>query len=80
MVLNDRMQGNLSNGVRQMLGRMPQWLRADLSSRDALLKERAEDALFAMIVATLREPPAGEPASLPTSSSPTDTSAQAAGV
>lgn len=53
------MQRRLSNIVRQMLGRIPQWLRVDLSSSDALLRERAEDALSAMIVAALAEPDTG---------------------
>ncbi len=39
-----------------MLGRIPQWLRVELSSSDAMLRERAEDALSAMIVAALAEP------------------------
>lgn len=47
------MQGDLSNGIRQMLGRMPQWLRVDLSATDVMLRERAEDALSAMIMAAL---------------------------
>ena len=28
---------------------MPQWLRVDLSAPDAMVRARAEDALFAMI-------------------------------
>lgn len=47
------MQDDMAKSVRQMVERMPQWLRADLSSTDALLRGRAEDALFAMIVAAI---------------------------
>lgn len=39
--------------IRQMVGRMPQWLRAHLSATDPMLRERAEDALSAMIVAAI---------------------------
>ncbi len=56
MVLVDPMQRDVSDGVRQMLGRIPQWLRVELSSSDAMLRKRAEDALSAMIIAALAEP------------------------
>ena len=55
MVLVDPMQRAVSDGVRQMLGRIPQGLRVDLSSSDAMLRERAEDAPSPMIVAALAE-------------------------
>ena len=45
------MQEESSNSVRQMVERMPKWLRVDLSSADPMLRQRAEDALFAMIAA-----------------------------
>ncbi len=54
--LGRSMQRDVSDGVRHMLGRIPQWLRVQLSSSDAMLRERAEDALSAMIVAALAEP------------------------
>tara|TARA_B100001105_G_C22198380_1_gene360042 strand:- start:287 stop:460 length:174 start_codon:yes stop_codon:yes gene_type:complete len=47
-----------SESVHCMLKRLPQWLRADLASSDAQQRERAEDALFAMITACLV--PAGQ--------------------
>jgi len=56
MALIDLMQRDISDGVRHMLGRIPQWLRVQLSSSDAMLRERAEDVLSAMIVAALAEP------------------------
>ena len=37
--------------VRDMVRRIPQWLRGDLSAIDPMLRERAEDALAAMIAA-----------------------------
>ncbi|NOW48685.1 hypothetical protein FHW96_004875 [Novosphingobium sp. SG751A] len=33
----------------EMVKRLPQWLRSDLCSSDTLLRERAEDALIAML-------------------------------
>ncbi len=45
-----------SNSIRHMVERIPQWLRADLSSTDPMLRGRAEDALFAMIVAATDSP------------------------
>jgi hypothetical protein len=69
MVLVDRMQRNVSDGVRHMLGRIPQWLRVELSSGDAMLRERAEDALSAMIVAALAEPIAAAEPVLPSAPS-----------
>lgn len=49
--------------IRRLLKRLPQWLRADLISVDALQCERAEDALFAMTMAcpgAANSPQAGE--------------------
>ena len=69
MVLVDPMQRDVSDGVRHMLGRIPQWLRVDLSSSDAMLRERAEDALSAMIVAALAEPVAAAEPVLPSAPS-----------
>ncbi|SES07207.1 hypothetical protein SAMN05518866_13638 [Sphingobium sp. YR768] len=39
--------------VHRLLKRLPQWLRSDLASSDPLLRERAEEALFAMTIACL---------------------------
>lgn len=47
------MQEGTSKSIRQMVEHMPHWLRVDLSSTDATLRDRAEDALSAMIVATV---------------------------
>ncbi len=69
MVLVDPMQRDVSDGVRHMLGRIPQWLRVELSSSDAMLRERAEDALSAMIVAALAEPVAAVEPVLPSAPS-----------
>jgi hypothetical protein len=68
MVL-DPMQNEVSNDVRQMVGRIPRWLRGDLASTDTRLRERAEDALSAMIIAALAEPGAFA-VSLPPPSAP----------
>lgn len=37
--------------VRDMVRRIPRWLRCDLNASDPMLRERAEDALVAMIAA-----------------------------
>ena len=39
-----------SDALRHMIERMPRWVRTDLSSADAGLRERAEDALLAMLL------------------------------
>ncbi|WP_176593489.1 hypothetical protein [Sphingobium sp. EM0848] len=39
--------------LRDMVRRIPQWLRADLNAMDPMLRERAEDALVALIAASL---------------------------
>lgn len=47
------MPKDASGDIRQLIERMPQWVRADLSARDAMTRGRAEDALFAMIDAAI---------------------------
>jgi len=51
-----------SDNVRARLApaiqKMPRWLRHDLGSSDAALRQRAEESLFAMILAVVEE--AGE--------------------
>jgi hypothetical protein len=49
------MQNEVHQAVRQMVGRIPRWLRGDLASSDPRLRERAEDALAAMLIAALDE-------------------------
>jgi hypothetical protein len=48
-----------SNDLRRLIGKIPHWIRTDLSSHDAAWRERAEDALHAMLSAVLgaEEPP-----------------------
>lgn len=38
------------NNLRELVSRLPAWLRADLSTTDAQRRERAEDALVAIIL------------------------------
>jgi hypothetical protein len=45
-----------SDHLLGLIRRMPEWVRTDLSSKDAALRERAEDTLAAMLR------PAGEKA------------------
>lgn len=61
------MQEYSSNSIRQMVERMPQWLRADLSSTDSMLRGRAEDALSAMIIAAIDTANTAQAPSLPAS-------------
>jgi hypothetical protein len=39
--------------LNEMVKRLPQWLRSDLCSSDISLRDRAEDALIAMIAVQL---------------------------
>lgn len=41
--------------VNQVLGRAPEWVRLDLSSKEPLVRRRAEETLAAMITAALHE-------------------------
>ena len=43
--------GQATSALRDLVGRIPQWLRNDLNATDSMLRERAEDALVAMIAA-----------------------------
>jgi guanyl-specific ribonuclease Sa len=65
------MQENPSKSIRQMVKRMPQWLRVDLSSSDALLRGRAEGALSAMIVAAIDATKPANATTLPIDGEPT---------
>ncbi|MBY8825515.1 hypothetical protein [Sphingomonas colocasiae] len=47
------MQKSISQDLRELIAKMPQWLRTDLSSADPGLRERAEDTLHAMLTAAL---------------------------
>jgi hypothetical protein len=44
---------DLAGIVSSLLRQVPQWIRSDLASKDAALRERAEDALAAMITAAI---------------------------
>jgi hypothetical protein len=75
--LGVRVERDLPMDVRRMIGRMPQWLRADLSANDAIIRERAEDALSAMIVAALAEPDGAASSTGSPSPSPSSPTAEA---
>ena len=45
----------LQDIVRAVIAKAPHWVRQDLSSKDATLRERAEEALAAMIASALIE-------------------------
>lgn len=47
------MQEARSNALRHMIEKIPRWVRTDLSSADTGLRERAEDALHAMLISLL---------------------------
>jgi len=40
-----------ATALRNLVGRIPQWVRNDLNATDLMLREQAEDALVAMIAA-----------------------------
>ena len=42
--------------IMRVIAQAPQWIRADLVSKDATMRTRAEEALAAMIAAALAEP------------------------
>ena len=52
-------QDGVSNGLVELvagvLGRAPEWVRGDLSSKDVSVRRRAEETLAAMISAALAE-------------------------
>lgn len=44
------------SSLREVISRLPAWLRADLSATDPQRRERAEDALVAMILSLTDDP------------------------
>lgn len=53
VVRNDHAGDDHLDAVRELVERLPQWLRADLSATDVAARKRAEDVLRAMIVAAI---------------------------
>lgn len=49
------MTENRFRDLRGVIEKLPHWVRADLSSTDAGLRERAEDALHAILIACLND-------------------------
>lgn len=49
------MSDELSQRILAALVRMPDWLRRDLSSKDDANRQRAEEALSAMLVSAIGE-------------------------
>lgn len=49
------MSNELSERILAALARAPDWLRRDLSSKDDANRQRAEEALSAMIASALSE-------------------------
>lgn len=47
------MEQNLVMAITTVLKQTPQWIRTDLAAKDAGLRERAEEALAAMLVAAM---------------------------
>ena len=47
------MNSNLAEAIQAVVERAPLWLRQDLSSKDAGVRARAEDAMVAMIAEAL---------------------------
>ena len=47
------MDEKLTNLITTIVGRVPQWIRHDLLSKDPAVKQRAEETLAAMIANAL---------------------------
>lgn len=54
-----RMSDELSRSILTALVRLPDWLRRDLQSKGEANRERAEEALSAMVASALRKCPEG---------------------
>jgi len=54
---NETVRARLASAIE----RMPRWLRHDLGSPDAALRQRAEESLLAMILAVVEEADEGRP-------------------
>ena len=52
--MRDTMHDAPLDRIQNLLRKLPRWIRTDLSSHDASLRERAEDALYGMIGAAIR--------------------------
>lgn len=48
--------GDIQSIILAVLERAPQWIRHDLASSDALIRNRAEEAMAAIIAQALRCP------------------------
>ena len=49
--------GQTAAALRDLVKRIPQWVRDDLNATDPMLRERAEDTLVAMIAALVEQGP-----------------------
>lgn len=45
----------LNARITQVVASAPEWVRTDLTSRDPIIRERAEETIAAMIAAALTE-------------------------
>jgi hypothetical protein len=52
--MEDTMRDTSFDQIQHLIRKLPQWIRTDLSSHDASLRERAEDALHGMIIAAVK--------------------------
>lgn len=50
-VIMTTVESGQAAALRDLVGRIPQWVRDDLNATDPMLRERAEDTLVAMITA-----------------------------
>ena len=50
------MHDDLALRVRSAIARLPDWLRRDLASKNDAARQRAEEALAAMILSAVAEP------------------------
>jgi hypothetical protein len=53
--MRDTMHDAPLDQIQHLIRKLPRWIRTDLSSQDAALRERAEDALYGIISAAIRD-------------------------
>ncbi|WP_164857338.1 hypothetical protein [Sphingomonas crocodyli] len=48
---------DINRRLQEKIAQLPEWLRQDLTSKDEAIRTRAEDALAAILSATLKDLP-----------------------
>jgi hypothetical protein len=55
------MNEDIQTTVNAVLAKVPEWIRHELASKDALTRARAEEALAAMVASALTDAPVAQP-------------------